>query len=67
MGIETRGVFVPMHRMTPFANNGEYPMADWFWRHGLSLPTGPHLDELDVRFICSLIKSEDAPHGPTAP
>lgn len=59
-GIETRPMFIPMHRQPAFNNRGlfmgeNYPIADELDHNGLNLPSGSGLgNEVDV--VCSAIK-----------
>lgn len=55
-GVETRQVFVPMHRQPMYARpDGEFRMASLISDTGLSLPTHMGLSLDDVADICDLI------------
>ena len=59
-GIETRPMFIPMHRQPAFNNlglfNGEcYPVADDLAQKGLNLPSGSGLGS-DVDIVCRAIQ-----------
>lgn len=54
-GIDTRPVFVPLHRLPMYAGNGsdaDFKVASYLGDHGLSLPTYPYLSTTGVDFIC---------------
>lgn len=55
-GIETRPVFWPLHLMGCYKQSGEFPNSVNLWKHGLCLPTGPHISERDVDFICEKVE-----------
>jgi len=56
-GVESRPVFTPLHRspaFKPYAK-GKYRGADKVWESGLCLPTGPHLDQEQIKRIIGLV------------
>ena len=44
-GIDSRPVFTPLHLSPAFKTEGSFENSERIWRHGLCLPTGPHLTE----------------------
>jgi len=53
-GIETRPVFVPMHRLPMYQEqDGEFPVSCYIADHGISFPTYSTLVKRDVQFIVS--------------
>jgi perosamine synthetase len=55
-GVETRPVFVPMHRLPMYqARDEDFPVACYVADHGISLPTHSQLVDRDVRFITSVL------------
>lgn len=57
MGIETRPVFHPMHRMPPYAQEGCFPVADQWAQRGINLPTHQHLTKDDVLRVADALES----------
>lgn len=57
-GIDTRPVFYPLHYLPPYAQEGNFPIAEDISRRGLSLPTFASMGSSDVERVCSsLIKA----------
>lgn len=58
LNIETRPVFVPLHRMPMYSHFNEslFPAASFAADHGLSLPTYAELELEDVSMICRVVK-----------
>ena len=57
-GIETRGVFIPIPSLPPYArNNAGYPVATMINRLGVSLPTFVGLRDEEIDRICDIVKS----------
>lgn len=59
-GIETRDFFVPIHRQPMYKsifNKKPYPFADYFWKHGLLLPSFHEITENQIALICKIIAS----------
>jgi len=59
-GIETRPMFIPMHRQPAFLDQGLfksecYPIADDLSQKGVNLPSGSGLGA-NVDFVCAAIK-----------
>jgi len=54
-GIETRPLFVPMHRQPMYARQGQFEAAESISRRGLSLPSSPTLTEADLERVCTVI------------
>lgn len=60
-GIETRPLFLGMHRQPVFKNrefskNGNFPVTDELSDYGLYLPSGLKLQKKDILFICKKLK-----------
>lgn len=60
-GIETRPMFIPIHRLPPYvdasASRGtDLPVTDTLAELGLMLPTYPQLTDDEIRFICESIR-----------
>jgi len=55
-GVETRHFFYPLHEMPPFKTKKKYPTSTYLSRHGISLPSGPKIDDEDIKYVCSLIR-----------
>jgi perosamine synthetase len=58
-GIDTRPVFVPMHRLPMYSNGGKqtYPVADSIADRGISLPTHAEMTRDDAAFISDQLRS----------
>lgn len=55
-GIETRPVFVPMHRLPMYARpDSQFPVACDIGNRGISLPTYPSLRDEDVQYISDAV------------
>lgn len=60
-GIETRPLFPPLHRMTPYRpfavrqGIGSLPVAERLGDDGLMLPTHPLMTDDDVAYVCEAI------------
>jgi len=63
VGVETRPVFLPIHRLPPYHDahrrrgNRELPVTDRMGQSGLSLPTYPGLPDEDVDFVVDQIRT----------
>jgi len=60
-GIGTRAFFIPMHRQPIFKKMGlvkkeGFPVADYWGKHGLYLPSGSGLTKDQIEYICQKIK-----------
>ncbi len=60
-GIETRPMFIPIHRMPPYRDAAkkrrtDLPVTDRLGATGIMLPTYPQMTDDDVRFICAAIR-----------
>lgn len=55
--IETRPIFHPIHKMPMYDLGQKYIVAENVSAKGMNLPSYPDLDEQDVHYICSIIKS----------
>jgi perosamine synthetase len=60
-GVETRPMFIPIHRLPPYQEAAEQgcdlPYTDHLAEHGLMLPTYPQLADQDVEYICEAIRA----------
>lgn len=52
VGIETRPLFYPLHKMPPYKQDGKFDNAEYISRCGFSLPSGVTLIYQDVEYIC---------------
>lgn len=54
-GIETRPIFIPIHRLPPYLSfaQGELPVADYLGNCGISLPTSSTMTADTVEFIAN--------------
>jgi perosamine synthetase len=52
-GVESRPVFYPVHRLPPYRGRRSYPVAERLSRTGLSLPSGPVIEDSDVFAVSS--------------
>lgn len=60
-GIQTREVFIPMHKQPALLKLGlfkdeKYPVADYLSRRGLYIPSGPDLSNAEIDQIVNVIK-----------
>ncbi len=60
-GIDTRDFFVPCHRQPALGKLGvrafgHFPAADMLSARGIYLPSGPAIDDRDIRTVCRAIK-----------
>jgi perosamine synthetase len=55
-GIDTRRVFVPMHKLPMYATRKKLPVSERISQNGLSLPSSPTLLEDDIDYICERIR-----------
>lgn len=60
LGVETRRAFCPLHLSPAFGTTQSFPHAENIWRHGLCLPTGPHVTPGQIDYISERIKSSTA-------
>jgi perosamine synthetase len=54
--VETRPLFPPVHAFPHYNSGLEFPIAQAISRSGLSLPSYPDLNEIDIRAISSKIR-----------
>lgn len=54
-GISSRPVFCPLHRSPAFSARGKFEYSDYLWRHGIVLPTGPHLTDEQIEKIIEVV------------
>lgn len=50
-GIDSRPVFTPLHLSPAFKCSGDFENSERIWRHGICLPTGPHLRDDEITKI----------------
>ena len=57
-GIGSRRYFYPMHSQPCFSGmqHGEFPVSDWWYEHGLSLPSGAGLTNVERRAVCDSVR-----------
>lgn len=60
-GIDTRPMFIPIHRLPPYEHAArkrrtDLPVTDRLGSLGLMLPTYPQLTDDDVRHVCAVIR-----------
>ncbi len=59
-GVQTRRMFYPLHRQPCFNNlsydENDFPVANDAYARGLSFPVHCGLKQMDIRYICSLIR-----------
>ncbi len=60
-GIEAKRVFVPMHLLPPYRQDGDFKNAESLGRRGISLPSASTLGEKDQDFVIAKIE-EFYPH-----
>jgi perosamine synthetase len=56
-GIDSRPVFTPLHLSPAFKCDGSFENSERIWRHGLCLPTGPHLSTEQQKQIVEICQS----------
>ena len=54
-GIETRPVFIPIHKMPMYKQKRKFPIAEAISNTSINLPSYPGLDESDIQYICKHI------------
>lgn len=56
-GVGTRRLFYPMHRQPCYAHldTGPQENSNWLYEHGLSLPSGPMLTDMQRQRVCDLV------------
>jgi dTDP-4-amino-4,6-dideoxygalactose transaminase len=50
-GIDTSVHFIPLHRMSAFATDAVFPVADELYRTMISLPLYPDMSALDIAYV----------------
>lgn len=56
-GVETRPLFYPAHIMPMYAHYyGNYPIAEDLGARGMNLPSYPALKEIEIKYICDIIR-----------
>ena len=66
-GIETRPLFIPMHRQPVYDTGQEFPVAERLSATGISLPSAAGLSEGDVERVCDAIEAIGAACSSAAP
>lgn len=66
-GIDTRPMFIPIHRLPPYEQSArkrrtDLPVTDNLGSLGLMLPTYPQMTDDDVRHVCSCIREIGETH-----
>lgn len=56
-GIETRPFFIPMHRLPPYREKGNFTISDKLSRQGISLPCFTGIKNSEIEYICDRIKN----------
>ena len=56
-GIETRPMFTPINRLPMYRTTQYFPVSDFFWKRGVSLPTYYTMSEEDIYSISKIIKN----------
>ncbi|ABQ61081.1 aminotransferase, DegT/DnrJ/EryC1/StrS family [Brucella ovis ATCC 25840] len=62
-GVDTRPFFPPAHRTPHSASTGSYPVADSLSARGLNLPSFPHITDVEISFVCDLVRSYFSNHS----
>ena len=55
-GIDTRPFFVPLHKLPPYRDFKNYPVAEKLSKKGLNLPSSPALTKAEIKYISEKIK-----------
>jgi perosamine synthetase len=55
--IETRPLFIPIHKLPPYREMQSYPVAERVSERGLSLPSGVLLSSDDVDRVCAAVQA----------
>jgi len=56
-GVDTRSFFPPLHTQPIYSSLSSFPVSDYLFQNGLSLPSYPTLTEKDIKYICGIIKN----------
>jgi perosamine synthetase len=56
-GIETRPFFYPIHTLPPYAAGPTLPVAEDLSSKGLNLPSGPKIEDSDIRYVASVLNT----------
>lgn len=59
-GVESRPFFKPIHLQEAYGADfagEEYPFGEFFYRHGLLLPSFFDLSEREIKYICKVVKT----------
>ena len=54
-GIDSRPVFFPLHRSPAFETVGDFEQTEHIWKHGICLPTGPHVTDEQITKIIEVV------------
>ena len=55
-GIDTRPFFVPLHKLPPYRDFKNYPVAEKLSKTGLNLPSSPALTKSEIKYISEKIR-----------
>jgi perosamine synthetase len=56
-GVDTRPVFVPLHILPPYRQEGPLPIAETVGSEGLSLPSSTSLSDSELKFVIASIRT----------
>ena len=56
LGVETRPIFIPMHRLPPYKNNGAFPIADSWSSRGFSVPMFSNMQQGEIDQVIRITK-----------
>lgn len=60
-GIGVRRYFYPLHRQPCYSDvqstDSNFPVSDWLYSQGISLPSGPQLNEEQLKVICQAVRA----------
>lgn len=54
-GIDSRPFFFPIHKYKRFGVDEKIPVAEYLAKTGINLPSGPNLDDENIKYICNSI------------
>lgn len=55
-GIDSRPIFVPIHKQPIYKNLNKLPISEKLSKQGISLPSAPDLKFETIKYICNVIK-----------
>lgn len=56
-GVDTRPVFVPLHLLPPYRQQGALPIAEAVGREGLSLPSSTSLSDSELEHVIAAVRT----------